>query len=249
MHQARQILHIVHRRFGQDSVAQIEDVAGAPGGEAEDFFRAPLQFLPVGKEQDGIEISLHGALVIEAGPALIEGNTPVESDHIGSSFVHGGKQRRAVSSEINDGHTGFLQLLHHAGDVGQHVAAIVFHAEATDPAVENLDDVGSGAHLIGGICRGDGNQLAHERVPVGGRVVHHLLGVNVVARASAFDHVAGESERGATETDHREPVAEMLRDQGHGFGDITEFCCTISAQVCDVLLAAHRLLDDRTFAR
>ena len=66
------------------------------------------------------------------------------------SFI-AGQKRGAVGAEINDGHAGFLQALHHVGDMRQDIAAIVFDAEAADPAVENLDGVGAGAHLLGGI--------------------------------------------------------------------------------------------------
>jgi carboxymethylenebutenolidase len=230
-------------------VAKIEDVARASGSAAEDVFRARLQFLPIGEEQNGIEIALHRALMTEASPAIVERDTPVEPDHVGSSLFHGGQERGAVGAEINDGRASFLQLPHHAGDVGEHVAAIVFHAEASDPTVENLNHVGAGAHLLGGVGRGDDNQFAHQRLPVGGRVVHHFLGVDVVARASAFDHVAGEGERSATKADHGNAVGKMLCDQAHRFGDIAEIGGTVGAQVRDVLLVTNGLLDDGALAR
>ena len=186
--------------------------------------------------------------MIEASPTFVERDAPVESDHVRSGLFHRGKKRGAVGAEVNDRHSGLLQLLHHAGDVGQNVAAIVFHAEASDPAIENLDDVGPGADLISGIGGGHDDQFAHQRVPVVGRVVHHFFGVDVVARASAFDHVAGEGEGSATEADHRQLVAEMLCDQGNSFGDISEFGGAVGAQVRDVFLAADGLLDDWTFS-
>ena len=248
LHEASQVLHIVDWGFGEDAVAEIEDVAGASGGAAENVFGARLQFLPVGEEQNRIEIALHGALVIEASPAFVERDAPVEADDVRSGLFHRGQERGAVGAEINDGRAGFLQLLHHGGDVGQDVAAIVFHAEASDPAVENLDYVGAGAHLLGGILGGHRDQLAHQCVPVGGRVVHHFLGVDVVARASAFDHVAGEGEGRAAESDDRDAVGEMLRDQRDRFGDVAEIGGAVGAQVGDVFFAAHGLLDDGTFS-
>src|ERR1035437_4751707 len=186
--------------------------------------------------------------MIQAGPAFVERDAPVESDDVSSGFFHRGQKRGAVGAEINDGHSGFLQLLHHAGDVGEHVAAIVLDAEASHPTVENLDYVGAGAHLIGGVGSRNDNQFAHERVPIGGRVIHHFLGVDVVARASALDHVAGKSEGSTAETDHGQPIAEVLRDQAHGFGDIAEFGGAVGAQVRDVFFAAYGLLDDGTFS-
>ena len=35
------------------------------------------------------------------------------------------------------------------GDVHEHVAAIVFDAETADPAIEDLNGIGPGAHLLG----------------------------------------------------------------------------------------------------
>src|ERR1700728_2676504 len=102
----------------------------------------------------------------------------------------------------------------------QNRASIIFHAEAADPTVEDLNDVGSGAHLGGGIFGGDVDQLAHQLVPRGGRVVHHLLGVEIVARASAFDHVAGQGERRSAKTDDGNFSGEVFGDDTHRFGDI-----------------------------
>ena len=185
-------------------MAEIEDVAGASGGASQNVLCARLQLRPVGEKKNWIKIALHGAFVIEARPTFVERDAPIESNDVRSSLFHGGQQGGAVGTEINNGYSSFLQLLHHGGDVGKDVAAIVFHAEASDPAVENLDDVGPGAHLIGGIGGGHRNQLAHQCVPVSGRVVHHFLGVDVVARASTFDHVAGEGEGSAAESDDGE---------------------------------------------
>src|SRR5258708_6470432 len=83
----------------EDAVTEIEDVAGASGGAAEDVFRARLQFLPPGKQQHGIEVTLDSALVIEPRPAFVEREAPVESDDVGSGFFHSGKQRSAVGAE------------------------------------------------------------------------------------------------------------------------------------------------------
>ena len=43
-------------------------------------------------------------------------------------------------------------------------------------------------------------------------------------------------------------VAEMLCDQAHRLGNIAQFGGAVGAQVRDVFLAAHRLLDHRSFA-
>ena len=82
---------------------------GRPAARLKNFFGARFQFFPVGEEQHGIEISLHGCGVIETLPAFVERDAPVETDDVGSGFFHRGQKRGAVGAEINDGRAGFLQ--------------------------------------------------------------------------------------------------------------------------------------------
>jgi len=98
-------------------------------------------------------------------------------------------------------------------------------------------------------CWSDGDQLVHQLVPDSGRVVHHLLGMDVVAGASAFDDVAGEGEGSSAESDDREAVGEVLRDQAHSFGDVAEIRGAVGTQARYVFLGAYGLLDDRAFTR
>ncbi len=93
-------------------MAEIEDVAGASGGELENILGTRFQFFPICEEQHGIQISLHGAAVVEIAPTFIERDAPVEADHFRSGFVHRGKQRGAIGAEINNRRAGFLQTLY-----------------------------------------------------------------------------------------------------------------------------------------
>src|SRR5271169_2079460 len=106
--------------------------------------------------------------------------------------------------------------------MGKDMTAIIFHAQAADPAVEDLDDIGSGADLGGGVLSSDSDQLAHQSIPVGRGVVHHLLGVEVVAGAAAFDHVAGQGEGRSAESNDGDASGEMFGDETHGLGNVTE---------------------------
>ena len=56
-----QRFHIFHRSFGKDAVAEIEDVAGASGGLAQNIFGPRFKFLPVREQKHRIEIALHRA--------------------------------------------------------------------------------------------------------------------------------------------------------------------------------------------
>jgi hypothetical protein len=45
--EAGEVLHIFYWGFGEDAVAEIEDVAGASGGELQNLLGARFQFFPV----------------------------------------------------------------------------------------------------------------------------------------------------------------------------------------------------------
>src|SRR5580698_11437317 len=130
----------------------------------------------------------------------------------------------------------------------QNVAAIIFHAEAANPAIENLDDIGASTHLRGGVLGGNVDQFAHQRIPVGGSVIYHLLGVKIVAGAAAFNHVAGEGEGRSAKSDDWNSSREMFRNQANGFGDIAEFGGAVGAELGDVFFGADGLLDDGAFS-
>ena len=63
--------------------------------------------------------------------------------------------------------------------------------------------------------------------------------MDVVARAAAFDHVAGKSEGRAAESDDGNASAEMLRDQRDRLGNIAQFGGAVGAQVGDVFFACE----------
>src|SRR5580704_19216702 len=110
-------------------------MAGASRGQTKDFLCARLQFFPIRKKQNGIEIALHGTAVFEVAPAFIERDAPVEADDIGPSFIHRRQQGSTVGAEINDGRT-LLQPPDEDRDGRQDVTAIVLNAKAADPTVE-----------------------------------------------------------------------------------------------------------------
>ena len=89
----------------------------------------------------------------ERAPALIERNAPVEPDHVGAGFAHGGQQGRGVHSEVDDRNAQRLDPAHQSGvRDGQNEVAIIGRAEGADPAIEDLDDICACLHLLGGVC-------------------------------------------------------------------------------------------------
>src|SRR5215469_668976 len=99
-------------------------MAGASAGKSQNILRPGFKFLPVGKEQYRIEISLHRALEVHQAPALIKRNAPVEADHFSASFFHRRQQGSAVGAEIDNRHASGLELLHETGHMSEHISSI-----------------------------------------------------------------------------------------------------------------------------
>src|SRR5216683_573525 len=249
LHKTSQILHILDRGLWQNAMAEIENVSWPSAGTAQNFLRARLQFFPAGEEQNRIQVALHGAAKFQAAPAFVQRNAPVEPNHLGSGFFHRRKKSGAIRTEINDWRSAALQALHQMGNMREHIATVIVHAQTADPTIEDLNHVRTGAHLLSSVFGDYADQLSHQLIPVRGRVVHHLLGMDIVPRSAAFDHVAGKREWRTAESNHWQAIAKVLGHQSYRFTDISQLGCTISAQMRDVLFGPNRLLDDRTFPR
>ena len=223
-------LHIFDRRAGNDAVAEVEDVAGPSTGGAQNLFDALLEKFDRGEERDGIEIALHCVTVADGAPAFVEGLPPVEADHVGAGRSHGFEQARGFNAEVDDGHAQSLHGADEALGRFEGIVAIVGETERADPAVEDLNDVGAGLHLQAAVLGQHDDELVEEAAPGEGVAIHHLLGVDVIARAAAFDHVAGQRERRAAKADDAEAIAKVGGDFFDGAGDVGQVAGAIGAQ-------------------
>ena len=125
--------------------------------------------------------------------------------------VMAGSMRGGVDAEIDDRDAERLDALDELGGGGEAVLAVVGDGEGADPGVEDLDAVGAGFDLLLRVGDEDGVELLHQERPCAVVGVHHLFGFDVVARAAAFDHVAGEGEGRAAEADDAKAVAVGAR--------------------------------------
>src|SRR5215469_12126460 len=57
-------------RFGENAVAQIEDVPRAAGRLREDIFRSHAERVEIGEKRDWVEISLHAPVISNLPPTL-----------------------------------------------------------------------------------------------------------------------------------------------------------------------------------
>src|SRR5580698_752844 len=87
-HKLAQSFHILHRRLRQNAVPQIKNMSRPPACLPQNIFGARLNFLPLRKKQRRIQISLHRSAITQTFPAFIEGNAPVEPDHLGARLLH-----------------------------------------------------------------------------------------------------------------------------------------------------------------
>src|SRR6476646_7744033 len=104
--------------------------------------------------------------------------------------------------EVDDRNAGFLQTRHQVCGERQNILTIVLNAEAAYPAIKDLQSVSAGGDLVRGVTGQDVHQFAHEHFPGCRLVVHHFLGMDIVPRTSAFNHVTGQSEGSPAKTYH-----------------------------------------------
>src|SRR5580658_6271270 len=91
----------VYGGVGNDAVAEVEDVAGAAGGEREDLEDAGFEDLFGSEESDRVEVALHGGVVSDGAPAGVERDAPVEADDVGAGLAEGGKEAGGVDAEVD----------------------------------------------------------------------------------------------------------------------------------------------------
>ena len=101
--------------------------------------------------------------------------------------------------------------------------------------------------MLRGIFAEHDNELVEQHAPCRGLAIHQGLGVDVVARASALDHVAGEGEGRSAETDDAEAIFEVSDDAFDGLGDVAEFGGTVGAQTLNVSECTNGVMDNGTF--
>src|SRR5437867_11052214 len=102
---------VVHRRFGEDAVPQVEDVAGAAGGAVEDRLGVAPNYLEVGKEDRRIEVPLDASLGADPFPRLVQRNPPIHADDVAPRLGHPLQKSRGVGAEVDEGDAESGELL------------------------------------------------------------------------------------------------------------------------------------------
>src|SRR6266446_4379360 len=81
-------LHVIDGRVGQDAVAEVEDVARAAAGAAQDVGNPLADVRGLRHQHDGIEVALHRDVVTDGGPRGVELDPPVQADHAAARLAH-----------------------------------------------------------------------------------------------------------------------------------------------------------------
>src|SRR5690349_19393990 len=147
MHHIDNSPDVLHGRVLQDAMAQIEDVTGTSGRAAEDILDAFLDFSLWRKEQCRIEIALHGDIMPEEPPAIIQGDAPVESDHVSAGALHKRQESCGVRSKMNYRHVLSPGSCQNPLRIGQDKTLVILRAERANPRVKNLHRLCTGANL------------------------------------------------------------------------------------------------------
>jgi len=77
MNEGNKRLYMLDRGFGQNTMAQIEDVSQSPARAFNDISRRLLYLLPRGEKDDRIKIPLDGSLISDLLPSGIERNAHI----------------------------------------------------------------------------------------------------------------------------------------------------------------------------
>src|SRR5271165_1641656 len=100
---------MIDRRLRENSMAQVEDVSGAPGRLLEDPPHLTLDLGEWCEEDDGVQVPLNGDLWSQAVPALPQVDPPIESDHRPSGIALQFQERTSVGAEVDGRHRGIKQ--------------------------------------------------------------------------------------------------------------------------------------------
>src|SRR5579875_2768061 len=82
MDELDQRMQVFQRRLGEDPVPKVEDMARPPASPAQHVLGAPPDQGGRPEEDGWVEIPLHTPVEADAAPTDVEGDAPVESDHV-----------------------------------------------------------------------------------------------------------------------------------------------------------------------
>src|SRR6266566_1538483 len=193
MNEGHELLKEPRICLGKDTMAEVENVSGPLGSASQHVTRPRLRGIPAREQPRRFQVPLDPTVESHLLPRKIERLLRIDADYVAASFRHQLEQRGALRSEMDS--RDALYVREDAGHVRLNEIGVIPRTQGSNPRVEQLHDLRSGAHLGVEIANDDGAELLEEGTPRLRLGVHERLGGRVVARRSSLDQVAGECER------------------------------------------------------
>src|SRR5687767_5360775 len=95
---------------------------------------------PRPEQECRVQVALHGPIVTDLVPGIVDRNSPVSSNNIAAGFGHLTKDRRRPGSEVNGRDAAEESLENHVS-MWKREFAVVGRVQRADPGVEQLDRV------------------------------------------------------------------------------------------------------------
>src|SRR5260370_19919190 len=94
--------HILHRGLRQDTVSEVEDVAGARAGALQQIGDVQLELGQWREEDGGIEVALDRRAVADVHPGLVDVDSPVDAEYVAAGGVKLAEESGGAGAEVND---------------------------------------------------------------------------------------------------------------------------------------------------
>src|SRR5260370_25736951 len=98
--------HILHRGLRQDTVSEVEDVAGARAGALQQIGDVQLELGQWREEDGGIEVALDRRAVADVHPGLVDVDSPVDAEHVAAGGMQLAEEPGGAGAEVNHRHAG-----------------------------------------------------------------------------------------------------------------------------------------------
>src|SRR5688572_13074882 len=97
-------LYILYWCMLQNAMPQVEDMARATIGAAQDVVNARFNLRQRCKKNCWIKISLNRDISSKESPAIVKRDAPVETDHVSTCALHQRQQSGCISTKMNHRH-------------------------------------------------------------------------------------------------------------------------------------------------
>src|SRR5260370_28051826 len=98
--------HILHRGLRQDTVSEVEDVAGARAGALQQIGDGQLELGQWREEDGGIEVALDRRAVADVHPGLVDVDPPIDAEHVAAGGMQLAEEPGGAGAEVNHRHAG-----------------------------------------------------------------------------------------------------------------------------------------------